>query len=77
MVCSVRHRELHLANARKIIFCVLISLSLASLAGAQFHATPKKLLCGNRSDTSLLIVTRLLRDPLTNDKVPDFDISAG
>src|SRR3984893_10513106 len=47
------------------------------LAGTQFHATSKKLLCGNRSDTSLLIVTRLLCDPLTNDKVLDFDISAG
>src|ERR1700686_1604727 len=47
------------------------------LAGAQFHATSKKLLCGNRSDTSLLIVTRLLCDPLTDDKVLDFDISAG
>src|ERR1700730_5109892 len=46
------------------------------LAGAQFHATSKKLLCGNRSDASLLIVTRLLGDPLTNDKVLDFDISA-
>jgi len=27
------------------------------LAGTQFHATSKKLLCGNRSDNSLLIVT--------------------
>src|SRR4029077_16787289 len=47
------------------------------LAGTQFHATSKKLLCGNRSDTSLLIVTRLPCDPLTNYKVLDFDISAG
>jgi len=47
------------------------------LAGTQFHATSKKLLCGNRSDASLLIVTRLLCDPLTDDEVLDFDISAG
>ena len=30
------------------------------LAGTQFHATSKKLLCGNRSDTSLLILTTCL-----------------
>src|ERR1700719_4202563 len=43
------------------------------LARTQFHATSKKLLCGNRSDTSLLIVARLLCDPLTDNKVLDFD----
>jgi len=37
------------------------------LAGMQFHATSKKLLCGNRTDTSLLIVTRFLCCLLTND----------